>query len=32
MESIGIIKVDTGVGSGGVGWLVVPDEVDRENI
>lgn len=30
MESIGIIKVDTGVGSGGVGWLVVPDEVDRE--
>ena len=29
MEDIGIVKVDTGVGSGGVGFLVVPEEIDR---
>lgn len=29
MDDIGIVKVDTGVGSGGVGYLVVPEEIDR---
>lgn len=29
MNDIGIVKVDTGVGSGGVGYLVVPEEIDR---
>lgn len=28
-DTIGIVKVDTGVGTGGVGFLVVPDEIDR---
>ena len=29
MNTIGLVKVETGVGSGGVGFLVVPDEIDR---
>lgn len=29
MDDIGIVKLDTGVGSGGVGYLVVPEEIDR---
>lgn len=29
MDDIGLIKVKTGVGTGGVGFLVVPDEIDR---
>lgn len=29
MDDIGIVKIETGVSSGGVGYLVVPEEIDR---
>lgn len=29
-ELIGIINLDTGIGSAGVGWVVVPSDIDRK--